>query len=364
MTMHSKWIRLALLVVVMAASGCGQIQRSFAVASMQQIDSLLLTRHAGYWEDLVPLDDRILGYEVLVAKTGRVRFEPLGSEKGRARSFTIDRDSVQVLFEVATRLDFEDGPVSLIGMDPWCDVSDTDASDLRPGPSAPERSVGISIYRGGHVDQVTDYHGCSEDGDESTEQLISQLRGLERDATRLFELESRFNAAPFIRLDSLLGLRHSSPIGALITFVREDVRRQVPPEMKPYEVGLIFLKVQSGASARDPLASLDHSDLQRLDVMLVNDWHWTDVLIEDAMGGNHVRDEGVYVSVSSIKRIDSTDPSEEALEMTFNYYVTFRRPGRRPGICLLEWRIEVVQKALGPGEEGWEVVETKNLGIC
>lgn len=77
----------------------------------------------------------------------------------------------------------------------------------------------------------------------------------------------------------------------------------------------------------------------------------SDVLLEDE-AGRHVRDDGVYVSVSSIKRADSTDPSEAALEITFNYYVTFRRPGRSPGI------------PLGPGDEGWDVVEAENLGIC
>lgn len=160
----------------------------------------------------------------------------------------------------------------------------------------------------------------------------------------------------------LVGQERRSSIGALLEFVREDVRRQVPPEMKPYDVGPIFLNVEPGASERDPLAALEQPDLERLGVTLVSDWHWTDVLLDDGAGGHHVRDDGVYVSVSSIKREDATDQSEVALEIRFEYYVTFRRPGRSPGICVLEWRI--VQRPPASGDERWEVVEAENLGVC
>ena len=165
------------------------------------------------------------------------------------------------------------------------------------------------------------------------------------------------------RSDHLLGQERPSPIGAVVAFVEEDVRTTVPREMRPYDIGRMFLRVGPGVSGRGALGRLDQQNLERLGVALV-EVDRSEMLLAGE-GGQYVRDDGVYVVINSVDREKDgrVDQPEAALAIKFSYYVTFRWPGKGPPmICFHEWRIVV--RPTGAGEEGWEVVEARRLGIC
>jgi hypothetical protein len=130
------------------------------------------------------------------------------------------------------------------------------------------------------------------------------------------------------------------------------------------------LKVGPEVSGRDALGSLDKRNLERLGVTLVDNKPgpapkaWADtaagvlVLASAAQGGSYVRDDGVFVVISSVDRVDHAG-RPGALAITFHYYVTSRKTGRAPVICFEEWRV-----VLAPGGAGWEIVQTRTLGHC
>ena len=162
------------------------------------------------------------------------------------------------------------------------------------------------------------------------------------------------------RADHLLGQDRPSPLRAVVAFVREDVPKTVPPEMKPYEVGPVFLKVNPVDSERDLLGPLEPRNLERLGVTLVDD-HWRELLVASD-GGRQVRDGGVYIVISSVNREKDgrVGRSEGALTVEFSYYVTFRRPGKNSVVCLQEWRVAL--RPVAEGDQSWEVAEATRLG--
>jgi hypothetical protein len=140
--------------------------------------------------------------------------------------------------------------------------------------------------------------------------------------------------------------------------VEEDVRTVVPPEMRPYEIGRLFLRVDARIPERGVLGSVGQGVLERLPLELVNDTiRWIDMLVTGPGASAHVRDDGVYVSIGAVER-----EAPGGLAITFAYYVTSRRPGGGPNVCLEERRI-VLRPPLA-GNAGWDVVEAKRLGGC
>jgi hypothetical protein len=170
------------------------------------------------------------------------------------------------------------------------------------------------------------------------------------------------SVSPWAQPDYLLGQERPSPLGAVVAFVREYVPTTVPPEMRPYEVGPVFLKVTPVGSERDALGLRERRDAERLGVTLVEE-RWIDMLVASE-GGHQVRDDGVHIVVASVDRRDGgrVGQSEGALAIEFSYYVTFRRPGRNPVVCLEEW--EVVLTPVAEGDKGWEVAEANKVGHC
>ncbi|MGH7468787.1 MAG: hypothetical protein ACRENP_12590 [Longimicrobiales bacterium] len=71
--------------------------------------------------------------------------------------------------------------------------------------------------------------------------------------------------------DYLIGQEPRGAIDVLFTFVREDARKAVPPEMRPYNIRRMFLMVSRNAPGRDALGPLDKRNLERLGVTLVDD---------------------------------------------------------------------------------------------
>jgi hypothetical protein len=180
--------------LMMASQGCGQAPASDASAPprqatsepARQIDSLLLTRHTGYWEGGAQ-DGRIYRYRVAIARNGSTRFETFAVEVDEVRSFALDPDSVAMLFDAATRLRLDLLPERLIGA-PWCTLMELHG-----------HRVTTSSFRGDEVHRVEHDHGCDPRSDESEEQVIAQLRQLQQQVTQVLGLESRFNAAPLVR---------------------------------------------------------------------------------------------------------------------------------------------------------------------
>lgn len=156
----------------------------------------------------------------------------------------------------------------------------------------------------------------------------------------------------------LAGQERGGPIDVLMTFVREDVRKSVPPEMKPYNIRGMFLRVIPEAARNSALGSLEKENLSRLGVALVDDT--ARMLVHDQVGsgGSYVRDDGVYVTVSSVDKVE-----QGGLAVTFSYFVTYRRPGERPKICLQEKRLMLRPSGAGGGA-GWEISEVKSIGHC
>jgi hypothetical protein len=172
------------------------------------------------------------------------------------------------------------------------------------------------------------------------------------------------------RSDHLVGQERRGPVDVLLTFAREKARMAMPPETRPDNISRTFLKVGPGISGRDALGSLDKRHLERLGVTLVDNKlgsapkAWADtaagvlVLASAAQGGSYVRDDGVFVVISSVDRVDHAD-RPGALAIAFHYYVTFRETGRAPVICLEEWRV-----VMAPGGTDWKIVDTRTLGHC
>lgn len=165
-------------------SGGGSTDSSEGSATHQQVDSLLLVRHAGHWEETRPRDDRTYEYRVVVKHPGSLRFEVPGDEGPVTRALQVDADAVRTLLGSAGAIDLDGLPESLMAA-PWCPVVRTDAP-----------SVTIAVFSGGREQRVTDYHGCTVEGDRSDDRLIGALRELQRTATEVFGLEERFQAAP------------------------------------------------------------------------------------------------------------------------------------------------------------------------
>lgn len=161
----------------------------------------------------------------------------------------------------------------------------------------------------------------------------------------------------------VVGQAPTGPIGALLTFVREDVRRSVPPEMRPYEVGRLFVSVSSEARARDALGTLEERQAEGLGVTLVEHSMDAGLLLEDERG-QYVRDDGLWVAIGSVDDAgdDLADHPEDALAITLSYFVTYRRPATRSMVCLVSWRIVV--RPTDKDGSGWEVVETRRKGTC
>jgi len=159
--------------------------------------------------------------------------------------------------------------------------------------------------------------------------------------------------------DHLLAQEPHSPIDALLTFVEEDVRTVVPPEMRPYEIGRLFLKMDARKPEHGALGSVGQAVLERVPLEFVSDTiRWTDMLVIGPGGSAHVRDDGVYVSIGAVD-----NEAQGALAITFLYYVTTRRPGwRGPRVCLEERLIVLRHPRVG--NAGWEVVEARRLGGC
>jgi hypothetical protein len=140
--------------------------------------------------------------------------------------------------------------------------------------------------------------------------------------------------------------------------VEEDVRTVVPPEMRPYEIGHLFLRLDARKPQHGALGSVGQGVLERVPLELVSDTiTWIDMLVTGPGGSAHVRDEGVYVSIGAVDQ-----EAQGAIAITFVYYVTTRRPGLGPKVCLEERRIELRQPRVG--KTGWEVVEARRLGGC
>src|SRR5687768_12596145 len=80
--------------------------------------------------------------------------------------------------------------------------------------------------------------------------------------------------------ETLFAQEPRSPIDALLNHVEEDVRMVVPPEMRPYKIGRLFLRVDARIPDRAVLGSVGQGVLARFPVELVNDTiRWTDMLI-------------------------------------------------------------------------------------
>lgn len=153
----------------------------------QPVDSVALTRRTGYWEEVLPEAERSYGYRVVVGG-GVVRFQVNeGGRSGVVETFEVNGDTLRALVASAAGLDLAEVPESLSGKAPWCEVVATDAP-----------SVVIEVFRGPEVERVVDNHGCRIEGDRSSDQLLTRLRDLERDATRVLRLEERFDAAPLL----------------------------------------------------------------------------------------------------------------------------------------------------------------------
>ena len=156
----------------------------------------------------------------------------------------------------------------------------------------------------------------------------------------------------------LLAQGPRSPIDALITFVEEDVRVVVPPEMRPYELGRLFLRLDARLSESGDLGTVGQGVLEGVPIELVSDTiRWTDMLVTGPGRSAHIRDDGVYVSIGAVE-----EGAQGALAITFVYYVTIRRPGRASAVCLEERRV-VLTPPRG-GVAGWEVAEARRLGGC
>jgi hypothetical protein len=162
--------------------------------------------------------------------------------------------------------------------------------------------------------------------------------------------------------DHLLGQERPSPLGAIVAFVREYVPKTVPREMRPYEVGTVFLKVNLVDSERDLLGPLEPPSVERLGVTLVDD-DWMEMLVASE-GGHRVRDDGMHIVVGSVSR-ENDGPegrADGALTVEVAYFVTFHRSGRNPVVCLEEWRVGL--RPVAEGDQGWEVAEAIQLGFC
>ena len=144
----------------------------------------------------------------------------------------------------------------------------------------------------------------------------------------------------------LVGQERGGPIDVFLIFVREEVRKSVPPKMNPYTIRRMFLRVIPEARG-SAIGSLDKQKLDRLGVTLLDDT--TSILVHDRAGstGSYVRDDGMYVVVSSAHRVD-----RGGLAITYSSFVTHRRPNEKPMVCLEEKRVE-----LRPGSAGgnWEI---------
>jgi hypothetical protein len=93
-----------------------------------------------------------------------------------------------------------------------------------------------------------------------------------------------------------------SPLDALLAFVQEDVRTVVPSEMRPYEIGRLFLRADSRAPERNALGSIGQDVVDRLHVEIVDDtMHLEHMMVRLPGGGAHIREEGVYVSVGTVE---------------------------------------------------------------
>jgi hypothetical protein len=155
----------------------------------------------------------------------------------------------------------------------------------------------------------------------------------------------------------LAGQEPRSPIDALLSYVEKDVRVVVPPEMRPYEIGRLFLRVDARIPERI-LGSVGQGVLERHPVEMVHDTiRAIDMLVKGPGASAHVRDDGVYVSIGAVDRV-----SQGALAITFAYFVTTRRPGSGPVVCLEERRLVLIPPRAGNAD--WEVVEAKRLGGC
>lgn len=159
------------------------------------------------------------------------------------------------------------------------------------------------------------------------------------------------------RPDHLLGQESRSPMDALLTFVEEDVRRGVPREMRPYEVGRLFLRLDAQISDRNAIGPVEHGAARDIPVTLLDDTvKFSDMVVRSPTGA-HVRDNGVYVTVHSVDK-----EADGVLAVTFAYYVTLRQTGRQPTVCWEERRITLRPSPMEGA--GWEVLEAKRLGGC
>ena len=67
--------------------------------------------------------------------------------------------------------------------------------------------------------------------------------------------------------ETLFGQELRSPIDALLGYVEQDVRMVVPPEMRPYKIGRLFLSVDARIPERGVIGTVGQRILERFPVM-------------------------------------------------------------------------------------------------
>src|SRR5688500_3050900 len=120
-----------------------------------------------------------------------------------------------------------------------------------------------------------------------------------------------------------IGKEPQSPIDALLGYVETDAPMSLPPELRPYKVGRVFLSVNAQIPERSVLGSVGQGVLGRLPVELMNDTiRWNHMLVTGPGAAAHVRHDGVYVWIGAVDR-----EAQGTLAVRFSYYVTMRLPG-------------------------------------
>src|SRR5262245_19526631 len=106
----------------------------------------------------------------------------------------------------------------------------------------------------------------------------------------------------FAPSDQLSGQEPRGPIDLLLDFVRDHVRTNVPPEMRPYQITRMFLRVGPRALGSGLLGSLEKQNLERRGVTLLEDtvktepaWAGGVIVLDSVKGSANVRDDGLYV---------------------------------------------------------------------